>query len=66
MLNRISNAIMQHDSIRPTVSESRYERNELEDMKKGIEYLYEFKEKLSKLHPNVLDRMEDILQRPRY
>jgi hypothetical protein len=40
----------------------RHERNEQEDMKKGIEYLYEFKEKLSKLHPAVLDAIENMLQ----
>jgi hypothetical protein len=39
-----------------------YERNEKEDMKKAIEFLYEFKEKLSELHPTCLNAIEHMLQ----
>lgn len=66
MLGRISNMPLQPCEPVRDCSQDRWQRNEMEDMKKGIEYLYEFKEKLSKLHPSVIDRMEDMLQRPRY
>lgn len=72
MLSRISCNPPQMAEISPSHSRmdrevSRHERNEQEDMKKGIEYLYEFKEKLSKLHPAVLDAIENMLQcRNRY
>lgn len=62
MFNRIGNCTNQAE-IRPiSMHEDRYARNELEDMKKGLEYLYEFKEKISKLHPVVLDAIENMLQ----
>jgi hypothetical protein len=64
MLRQISNGLNQPMSV--NVSEDRYGRNELDDMKRGLEYLYEFKEKLAKLHPNVMDAIENMLQRPRY
>jgi hypothetical protein len=64
MLGRIGNAPLQ------AACESRsaigWERDEQEDMKKGIDYLYEFKKKLRELHPSVLDAIENMLQRPRY
>jgi hypothetical protein len=44
----------------------KFQRNEMEDLCKAIEYLYEFKYKLSKLHPHILDVIENMLQRPRY
>lgn len=45
---------------------SRYERNEIEDMKIAIGYLYEFKKKLDELHPACIDAIDNMLQRPRY
>ena len=42
--------------------ESKYNRNEMEDMKKAIEYLYEFKKKLDELHPHCITMMENLLQ----
>ncbi len=67
MLGRIANyPCMTNEAQRPLHSEEKLQRHELEDMKKGIEYLYEFREKLSKLHPVVLDAIENMLQRIRY
>lgn len=67
MLGRISNQPLQPSCApQPLHSEDRWQRSEQEDMKKAIEYLYDFKEKLSKLHPTALDAIETILQRPRY
>lgn len=42
--------------------ESRYSRNEKDDMKKAIELLYEFKRGLDELHPNCTTLMEQMLQ----
>lgn len=64
MLGRIGNDPIQTCS-QPSVPNN-WNRDEQEDMKKGIEYLYEFKKKLRDLHPTVLDAIENILQRPRY
>lgn len=66
MLSRIGNQLMQCEAPRVMNEPSKYERNELEDMTKGIELLFEFKKKLSQLHPNVLECIEQMLQRPRY
>lgn len=68
MLGRIANAPLECASIpMPAHEPSRYQRNECEDLKKGVEYLYEFKGKLSKLHPLVVDAIENMLQlRNRY
>ncbi len=67
MLGRIGNQMMTSCEIAsPSQEPNRYIRNELDDMKKGIEYLYEFKEKLLKLHPAVQDSIEHMLQRIRY
>lgn len=68
MLGRIGNSpLMACEAPRNAVQhEDKWQRNEVEDMKKGIEYMYEFREKLSKLHPVVLDAIENLLQRPRY
>ncbi len=64
MLGRIGNSpCMVNEAARPLHSEDKWQRNEMEDMKKGIEYLYEFREKLSKLHPVVMDAVENMLQR---
>lgn len=69
MLNRMSSQPLQcvNESV-PHVGQekSRYTRNECDDMKRGIELLYEFHRKLSELHPNVVDMVECLLQRPRY
>lgn len=67
MLNRICQTpLMPSESPRQLAEKSPWERNELEDVKKAIEYLYEFKEKLSKLHPVAMNMMEHILQPTRY
>ena len=63
MLNRIGNQMECSAKVPMPEMPSIYQRNEMEDMKKGIEYLYEFREKLSKLHPVVMDAIENMLQR---
>lgn len=45
---------------------STYERNEKEDMKLAMEYLYDFNEKLGKLHPMCRELMHHIMQERRY
>ena len=63
MLGRIANQVcMPTEAPRLAQGEDKWQRNEKEDMKTGIEYLYEFKEKLSKLHPVVCDAIERMLQ----
>lgn len=54
--------------IRPTPSTvpSKWERNEKEDMKLAMDYLYEFKEKLFKLHPLCVETVHNLLQERRY
>lgn len=44
--------------------EPRYDRCEQEDLKTAIDYMYEFKQKLAKLHPNVFYIIERMLQNP--
>jgi hypothetical protein len=66
MLGRIGNIPMPCEAPRSLHHEDKYKRNEVEDMKKGIEILYEFREKLFALHPVVIDAIENMLQRPRY
>lgn len=67
MLGRIGNSPMECASIpMPSHPTEQYKRNELDDLKKGMEHLYEFKEKLSKLHPIVADVIEKLLQHNRY
>ena len=64
MLSRIAQQpLMPCETPRSLHSEDKWQRNEKEDMKLGIEALYDFREKLSKLHPLVLDAMENMLQR---
>jgi hypothetical protein len=41
----------------------RWERNECEDMKTAIDYLYEFKKNLSNLHPVVVELISYMLSR---
>jgi len=43
-------------------TESRWNRSEEEDMQQAIAYLYEFKKKLDKLHPNCMNLIQNILQ----
>jgi len=63
MLGRIGNKpLMPYEAPRQLHNEDKYQRNEIEDMKKGIEYLYEFREKLFNLHPIVFDAIEKMLQ----
>lgn len=42
--------------------EPRFDRNVKEDLKTAFEYLYEFKDKLNKLHPDVIYIIEKLLQ----
>lgn len=42
--------------------ESRWTRSEEEDMQTAISYLYEFKKKLDKLHPNCINLIQSMLQ----
>jgi hypothetical protein len=46
--------------------DSRYNRDEKEDLKKGLDHLWEFRQKLAELHPNVVGTIEALLQRQRY
>ena len=46
--------------------EGRYDRDEKEDLKTAIDYLYEFKKKLTLIHPEVLGKIERMLQIPNY
>lgn len=67
MLNRMcQQPLMPSEAPRPLHEKSSWERDEKEDSKKAIEYLYEFKEKLSKLHPVAQSMVEHILQPIRY
>jgi hypothetical protein len=66
MLGRIGNQVCQSEMRPSSLHEDRYARNEKEDLKTGIDYLYEFREKLNKLHPFVIDLIDQMLQRPRY
>lgn len=67
MLNRIGMAsCVSNEALRSSHNEDKWQRNEMEDMKKAIEYLYEFKDKLSKLHPLACEAIDQMLQRPRY
>ncbi len=67
MLNRLSycNASVPSAPIQTAAQENKYNRNEKEDMKKAIEFLYEFAEKLRELHPNCTDMIENMLVRAR-
>lgn len=67
MLHRIGNNVNEcRPSIAREESKSSYERNEKDDLKIAIDALYEFKNKLSALHPTVIDVVDNMLQRPRY
>lgn len=68
MLNRIGNSANEAMACMPVqeVSKSVYSRNEKEDLKTAIDALYDFKKKLSELHPVVIDVVDNMLQRPRY
>lgn len=66
MLNRMCQQPLVSEAPRSLNEKSVWERNELEDVKKAIEHLYEFKEKLSKLHPVAQSMVEHILQPIRY
>ena len=46
--------------------QSTWERCEKDDMKLAMDYLYEFKEKLAKLHPLCMETIHNLLQERRY
>ena len=64
MLSRIGNSNYTGECqvSAPSIPEN-WKRNEQEDVKKAIEYLYEFKEKLSKLHPVSQEVLATILRK---
>lgn len=70
MLNNISHEV---NEIRPSSPcdhgglhhESKYNRDECADLQEAIGYLYEFRKKLDKLHPNVRGLINDMLQTKR-
>lgn len=69
MLHRLNNAPLECSApVSPSefMQKSRHQRDEMQDMQKAIEYLYDFKKKLSDLHPACVDMIENLLQRPRY
>ena len=67
MLGRINNAPLPSTCQAESCKEPKgWLRNEKEDMITAIEYLYDFKKKLSELHPTVMEAIEHMLQRPRY
>lgn len=69
MLNRLVDrgVSMQTDAIPHVKSApSRYDRNARDDFPKAIEYLYEFVDKLQKLHPDCAEIIEHILQKQKY
>lgn len=66
MLSRLNPNQLQCTAPQPLSIDDRWTRNECEDLKTAIEHLYAFREKLSKLHPVVLDAIENMMQRPRY
>lgn len=67
MLGRIGQTpVMPCEAPRLAHEPKQWERNEQENIKKAIEYLYEFRDKLSKLHPVAMETIEMLLQRPRY
>ena len=49
----------------PTVPES-WKRNFKEDMKLAMDYLFELKEKLEKLHPECTRVVEKLMQQHRF
>jgi len=55
-----------NDCVSVPCRDDRYDRNEQEDFKLAIDYIYELKAKLNKLHPSILDKVEMMLQRPKY
>jgi len=50
------------ETVNTPMRDDRYDRNEQEDLKLAIDHLYEFKAKLNKLHPGVMNKVEDMLQ----
>ena len=46
--------------------DDRHTRDVVKDLKEAMDLLYDFTNKLVKLHPNVFDIVEALLQRPRY
>lgn len=46
--------------------EGRWTRIEEDDLKTAVGYLYEFKKKLDKLHPNCIHIIQQMLQERRY
>lgn len=62
---RNMNYAQQTAEIKPS-NTTTWDRNEKEDMKLAIEYLYDLHEKLSKLHPECRITIHNILQERRY
>ena len=69
MLRQIQNATAEIYSKSPSVPDhlqDRWRRNEKEDLKTAIDYLYEFKKKIDELHPSCLDIIHKMLQNNPY
>lgn len=67
MLRRINQSVcMPYEAPRPAEGEDRWQRNEREDIKAAIDCLYEFREKLAKLHPMAMEIIEEMMQRPKF
>jgi hypothetical protein len=49
-----------------SVHAEKYNRDQREDLKKAIDYLYEFREKLDALHPSIPAMMQKILTEPNF
>lgn len=65
MLRNINSMSFPVKETNPVMNDT-YSRNEKEDMKLAMEYLYDFNEKLNKLHPMCKDLIHHVLQDRRY
>lgn len=65
MLNSLNAGMFQERCVENPI-QSRHIRNEKEDLKKGIDLLYSFKQELDSLHPHVCNIIENLLQRQKY
>jgi len=69
MLRHIGNSISSADPFMNSPKcemPNPYNRNEKDDMKIAIDALYEFRKKLSELHPTCIELIENMLQHRRY
>lgn len=63
MLSFINSALYpQNGAPAPSSKDNRLQRNEEEDLKLGVGYLYEFRKKLNELHPNCVGLIEHMFK----